>query len=136
MRWPDVADAVIAALEADDDVAAIVGGSIYLQGNREWEVPSVTMVLIADTEEERFAPVEYQLDLYTKTMPSLVMLEAAVRRVLHHDVHTEVGGLRMWSEFTAGRSFFGPETDQYFRRSLDFRFTPIRSRYVRVPVES
>ena len=58
-------------------------------------------------------------------------VERVVRWLFHHDTRVTIQGVHMWMEFVVGRTVTGPGRDRYFGRSLDFRATPIRQRYVR-----
>lgn len=135
LQWLLTWQAMVEAMEADSGITSVMGTPpstrIYMLGERQFEVPSITGLLVVETEDERWNPCEFQLDIYTRTVADMAAVEYRVRRLFHHDVRTTVGDMRMFAEFLAGRSSFGPATDQYFRRSLDFRMTPIRDRYVR-----
>lgn len=140
MRWHQVVQVMLAEMEADAEVTSVVGvmpsSRIYLAGTRQFEVDSVTLLPIVDVDEEVFVPCDFQLDLYAKTMAKLVTLEGALRRLFHHDVYTTLGNINCWSQVIAARSFFGPVSDGYFRRSLDVRVTPVRAKYAQSEVES
>jgi hypothetical protein len=132
MRAPEVWQAMVEAMEADARITAIVGDAIYLtDGEREFEVPSITGTLIASTQGERFTQSEWQLDCFGKTMQDAVDLGERIVRLFDRDVRAWIGGLRVWSRVTDEREFHGPVADKVYRRSLDIELEVIRSRYVR-----
>lgn len=131
MNWDEVwAEGVAPALLADPIVSAIMGDRIYLVGSRHLELPSITALQIVDTETENWAPCDWQFDVYAKTSTDVREVARAIRRLFHHDVQYELGPFLLWGEFLEGRDFGGPETDGWFRYSMDFRFTPGRSLYL------
>lgn len=133
MNWYEVWINALEAIAADMDVQAVLGAppAIYLEGEREPEVPSMTALLVTDTEDEVYAPVDWQFDLYTDTLDEMVFVEKALRRLLNQPLPVTLGNAELTSEFLGGQLLRGPEPDSYFRRILEFRFTPVRSRYYR-----
>ena len=131
MRWPDVVPALLDLLEADAIIEPIVGPAIYRTGrDRDFRVPSIEYTVISDVEEERFNPIRIQWDTFTRTDADLVAIERQMRRLMHHDVPTEIGGIGMWSQYVSRQDIPGLE-DGIRGSSTDFIYTPIRSRYVR-----
>lgn len=131
MRGLDAWVAAASVLEADDVISAIVGDAIYLAGDRAFEFPSIEGLIVVEDENERFAPVDIQFDIYTEGMVELEAVANRMHGLFHKDTRVEIGGLNMWAEFVPSGGPFGPTTQGYCRKSMDFRFTPIRRRYVR-----
>jgi len=127
VNWDAIWLEVLARLEGDATVASILGDRIYLWGDREFEVPSMTALLVVDTEDENWAPADWQFDIYARTFEDVVAVERAVRASLDRDWPIELGGHSFWTELVEARRLEGPSEDQIYRRSLDFRFTPARS---------
>lgn len=135
MNWDLVwTDGIVPAIEADPDVQDVLGGAIYLDGVREIEVPSMTALYITDTEEETFAPVDWQFDIYTAALDDALRVERALRRLFHRSTQYWLGPFFLFSEFVDGRELNGPAEDPFYRRSIDFQFRPVRSRYHRTAV--
>lgn len=134
MNWYEVWTNVAAAVLADDEFAAVMGTALYLAGSRAVEIPSATALLVVDTESEVWAPAEWQFDLYTRSMEELMAAEKALRRILNQPLQVTLGDAKVTCEFLSGQLLHGPERDPYFRRLLEFRFTPVRSRYYRPPI--
>lgn len=139
MNWWEVWTNVLAALEAEPDIAEVLENddyesTIYLDGERAFEVPSMTVLLVVNLEEEVFAPADWQFDLYTRTMDELLQVERAMMRLLNQPLPVTLDGAELTAEFTAGAGgtlLRGPERDSYYHRRLEFTFTPVRSRYYR-----
>ena len=132
MTWDDVwAEAIAPTILADAEISSVIGDALYLAGSRKFEVPSITALLIVDTEGEVWAPADWQFDLYMKTQAQLRTAARALRRLLHAEVQQELGPFLLWTEFLEGRADVGPDDVQAFHRySMDFRFTPGRSLYL------
>lgn len=131
MNWWEVWTNVLAALEADADIAEVMGEAIFLDGDRAIEIPCITALLVVNLEEEVYAPADWQFDLYTNSMDQLIQVEKAMMRLLGQPLPVTLEEAELSSEFIAGTLLRGPERDPYYRRTLEFRFTPVRSRYYR-----
>ncbi|MFW6012478.1 MAG: hypothetical protein ACOC92_02080 [bacterium] len=119
----------MAALNADPTFQDVFGDAGYLAGERPHEVPSWDWMMLVDLEEEVEGSQDFQFDLYAETAQSVRDAERALRRLLVRDRPYTLGGEWLRGEYIAGREFRGPESDQYFRRSLDIRLTTLRDRY-------
>lgn len=135
MNWFEVWTHVAAAIEEDEEIGVVLGRgegmAFYLAGARAFQVPSMTALLVVDTEEEVSAPAEWQFDICTKTLDDAVVVEKALRRLFNQPLATQLGNAVFTAEFLAGQALRGPEENPFFRRVLEFRFTPVRSRYHR-----
>lgn len=131
MNWYETWVGVLNTLSDDPELQGVVGTAIYLNGEREIELPSLTALLVTNEEMELDAPADWQFDAYGATLGQVVTMEKALMRLLHREGTRDIGGVLMFSEFIEGRTMNGPEPDRFYRRSLDFRFTPARSRYYR-----
>ena len=130
MRWPDVVLAIIAEVEADAVLSALFPDGVHRAEDRNFVVPSLVWSLISDVEDENFNPLRIQFDVFTRTDTEQAAAEAALRRLLHRDTPTVIGGVPMWSQY-ASRTNLGGLRDGIRGSASDFIFTPIRTRYVR-----
>lgn len=132
MNWYAIWTAIVAALELDPEIGAVMGSdTIWLDGERPLQVPSMTALLVVNTESEMWAPADWQFDIYTRTLEDAVRVEQALMRLLNQPMAVAMGDAEFTAEFQTGQLLRGPHTDPYFRRQLEFRFTPVRSRYYR-----
>lgn len=131
MNWDGVwSEGVKPAIAAESDITDILGTAFFLAGTRQFRVPSMTARMFFDTEGENWAPAEWQFDIYARTLEQVKTIARAMRRRFHHPVQQELGPFLLWTEFVDGRGLEGPDNDQYFAYSMDFRFTPGRSIYL------
>jgi hypothetical protein len=135
MRWPEVVTVLLDTVEADPVLSGIFGVDIYRAGDRKLKVPALEYTIISDTEEENFNPLRIQWDVFVRMDADLVAAERRLRRLFHHDLPTEIGGITMWAEYVARQDMQGL-MDGIRGSSTDFRFTPVRSRYVWAGSES
>lgn len=131
MNWWEIWSNALAAMEAEPDITEVMGDAIFLEGDREIVIPCINALLVVNTEEEVFAPAEWQFDLYTRTIEEVVQVEKAMMRLFNQPLYVVLGDARFTSELIEGTLLRGPYRDPYFRRQLEFRFTPVRSRYYR-----
>lgn len=126
---------MIDAMEARSEITDVVGEAIYLIGpagkDRAFEVPSITLTLLPDFQDENWEDIEFQLDIWTRDLDEAIEIERVVRGLFHRETRAELGDVKMWMQFIGGRTVTGPGENDYYGRSLDFRFTPIRQRYLR-----
>jgi hypothetical protein len=145
MRIEPVMTGVRALIMADPLAYEIVGAAIYEEGEREFQVPSITWTLLDEIPNaEVFHDIDIQFDPFTRSKGSLLTLQRRLHALLHRDVDWHLpssGGfgsgfsagfsgeeiIRVRSQFvgargtkTAGGVYGGP---------MDFRITAVRSRY-------
>lgn len=142
MRWYDAMTAVVSRLQNDAALVAVLGSSdrIYHRAaRREKVVPSVVWFSYSDVEFEVMNPIEVQFDLWAKATNTrtvghnMAIMEHAVRRRLHQDAWVQFDNVNMSSMLLTARDVFD-QGDNEMHRQLDFRFTPLRARYVPTPV--
>lgn len=128
MKWLDVVDAMVAALEADGELTTALGGPhIYVAvAGRTIRVPSIEYTAVADTLEENTEPVLLQLDLYARGTEAVATIERRVRIVLHRDLPYMLGALAVWGRLQGARSLDFPSDGEVRYRSLDFEFETAR----------
>lgn len=135
MNWYAIWTHIVAAMESDEEMRAIIGSGeaskLFLAGSRAVEIPSVSALLVTNVEEEVFAPFDFQFDGYFSTLAELTRWETAMMRLFNQPMSVAMGEAEFTASFVSGQLLRGPLTDPYFRRQLDFRFTPVRSRYNR-----
>lgn len=133
MRWDDVIEAVMDALEADADVVAfLAGNAISRASEQEFEKNRIEYTTITNFEGENWETLLVQFDIMGERNRTGELLDAerAIRRILHQDLPITIGGVNMFSQLTAARDLPGAG-DRVVGRSLDFRFEVTRSRYHR-----
>lgn len=131
MNWYAIWTGIVGALEMDEEISGVLAGAFWLDGERPFEVPSMTALLVVNTETEMWAPADWQFDIYTRTIEDAVRVEQAMMRLLNQPLAVAMGDAVFTAEFQTGQLLRGPHTDPYFRRQLEFRFTPVRARYYR-----
>lgn len=132
MRWDTVIPAALMVpVEADSDVRAVLGNppAFFMAGEREFKVNSMRWTLIANTEGENWEESLIQVDFWVRRLADVLTLEAALRRLLHHEIELTVGGVTLWSKYVDSRPL-GGATDGTIARALDFRLTYLRGRHV------
>jgi hypothetical protein len=131
MRWHTVLPlTIVAHIEDDTDVQSVLGSpaAFFMVGERDFRCPSMRWQLIANPEGENFEESLLQIDFWVRTVADAATLEAALRRLLHHEIEVTIGGVRLWSKYVDGRPLGGAK-DGTVARSLDFRQTYLRGRY-------
>lgn len=127
MRWPEVLNALVAALEADTELTTLLSGPhIYRsQDLRTVRDPSVAWTLIVDTEAENTEEILVQWDVWSGNDDTGVAILRKLRKLLTARAVVEVGGVRMWMLFEGGRDQ-PDEEDGVSHRSFDGRYIPAR----------
>ena len=89
------------------------------------------MFLVADGENEQWAPCTLQWNLWTADLASNVAAERALRRLFTADLPVNLGTVyTVSSEYVDGDVLATPDRDGYFGRAVRFRHTPLREQYV------
>lgn len=130
MRWDDVAQAIVTALNADAGLTTALGGQHVYPGSaaRAHRVPSVEYVVIFDRYSESLNPMLFQIDYWAKGTAQGVAIEERLRAVLHSDVRRTFAGVDCATLYDDSRTHDHPEAG-VVHRSLDFRFEPVREQY-------
>lgn len=130
MNWQIVLAGLLADLAAAPTLSAIYGSAVRLSGaGVDHLVPSIDVTLIADTENELWAPATFQIDLWNSHLSDVVTAESFIRSVYHAPLPIEIGGLSCFAQYTDGTTIASPERDGYYGRALRFTFTPLRAAY-------
>jgi hypothetical protein len=128
VRLYQVVDGVLGAIENDATLALLFGSRVRQSGDAPIESRVMEWSAIGDTEGELYNPVLIQFDLFTESSALMVEAEVALRRLLHHDLPVELGGVGLWSQFQARREI--PDTPKgILGVSQDYLFTPLRTKY-------
>lgn len=132
MRWDAVLKAVGDEAVASPTLARIfTAANIRLHGSQEFAVPSLQFRVIADTEGEEDAPCTVQWDIWTDDEASLTLAERILRRLFHHDLPVNIGGVEMiTSVYVDGSTLASPDRDGLFGRAVRFSHVPLREQYV------
>lgn len=128
MKWDVVLEVVCGLVEADTDVASVLGASspaLFMVGDRDHQVPSVQWQLLTDPQGEVWGDARTQWEIFAKSVDQVRTLERGIRRVLHRDVLFVAGGHQLISRMTGGAGPSGPHDGQVYRR-LDFTTQYIR----------
>lgn len=134
MNWYEVWTNIAAAIAANATITGVVGENFRLAGDAAVQVPSLIALLVTDSEDELYAPADWQFDIYAYSLGEVMTVEKELRRMLNQPLQVALGDADVTCEFVGGQLLRGPERDPYFRRLLEFRFTPVRSRYYRPPI--
>ena len=133
MRWDAVIAAVTGTALADPIIVGIIGAAGRLAGTGPHQVSLLEWSLIADTEDELWAPCTVQWDLWVNTIEEQIALERQLRRLFHAELPVNLAGVRMWSQYVDGSVLASPDRDGYYGRALRFRYTPLRDLYAGTP---
>jgi hypothetical protein len=132
MRWDDVIRAMSQAALHDLVLASIYGDAVRAAGYIEHLAPSLQYRLVSDTEAEQWAPHIVQWDQWTLTPKDLEDSERALRLLFNQDDEMWFGDVRMWSVYLDGAELIdaNPDRFNFYGRTVRFRLTPVRDRYV------
>lgn len=138
MIWDEVTQAMVAALQADAQLVALLGDAtriFAMEEGVERRIPGVGYQLIYEAEEEVLNPIIVQIDYWaakdgtTPARAQAALLEQRIRRVLHHPIRRDFGGIEMATLFVESRDMDDPKPG-VIRRQLDFRFEPVKRRII------
>lgn len=107
MKWPAVVEALLARLEADAALLALIGSVAAItqqEDGRELRVPSVEYLIVSDAEVETTERVLVQWDLFGRTTEAAVDLERRLRQLLTARMPVSVGGVAMWMLYQGSRT--------------------------------
>jgi len=136
--WDEVTQAMVAALQADAQLVALLGDAtriFAMEEGVERRIPGVGYQLIYEAEEEVLNPIIVQIDYWaakdgtTPARAQAALLEQRIRRVLHHPIRRDFGGIEMATLFVESRDMDDPKPG-VIRRQLDFRFEPVKRRII------
>lgn len=133
MRWPEVAQAIVATLEADAEVMALVGGpdGVLKDGDQDFHVKKLLYKIVGLVQTENWEPCRIQFTWFTRTDEDLVAGELALARLFGIDGVGVFAGLEMMAQYANGsRTDVEGLSDGIRGSSTDYIFTPKRSRYV------
>lgn len=133
MKWHEVVDAMLTAIIADAALVAIYGSVVRRAGDAPFAAPALEWDVIADSENELWAPCVVQLDQWCTSQIALSRSEQRLRRMFHHDLPITLGAVSVWSQYVDGSTLASPDRDGYFARAIRFRMTPLRDRYDPAP---
>lgn len=123
----ELLNAVVPLLKADATLVELLGGQhIYRNRSRATiQNPSVTYSVLWNGVLENNSPVTIQFDIWGKTYESCLRVEQRLYELLHSDVATELGGMRMWSFFDGSFDFHEEDQSDYHRGAV-YKFIPAR----------
>lgn len=124
MNWPDVVAALVAEVDGDAAILALLGGSPRLYPSDDphaGALPSLAYTVVVDRDGENVDALDIQWDIFGSedTVASLYPLLKA--RVSSRRTRT-IGGIAIWMDRIAGRVHPAPEagTAHY---SFDVRYS-------------
>ena len=131
MKWDFVVEFWLARLYADAELMAFLGGEhIYPAGpKRPVVVPSVEYVMLDDREGEWLNPIGIQVDYWARGMKKAQEIERRLRLLTHQDYGQELGGERLWMNYTDSRTIEYPNDPGVVHRALDFTIETVRLKY-------
>ena len=133
MKWHQLMNQLKDVVLADPVLSSIYGTSMRMAGVGDVQAPLLEWMLIADSENELWAPTVIQFDQWTGDMPTLARSEQRLRRLFHLDLPATFGTITCWAQYVDGESLAAPDRDGYYARAIRFRFTPLRDRYAPAP---
>ncbi len=126
MVWDDVVAALLQLLQNDEQLKTLLGGpQIYRSKSRaSIQIPGVYYTVVSSVLQENLEPTLIQWDIWAKGAEQASSIEKRLYQLMHSDVPVTICGLKMWSQYEAGRD---DDPDQStVRRLLDYRYTPAR----------
>jgi hypothetical protein len=132
MMWDHVMVRVTALMLADDILIALVGANVRMAGTGDHKVPLIEWSHIGDTQNELWAPISIQFDIWAHTMDDMRAIERRLHQLFNKDLPIDVGGLRMFSVYNDGSMLATPDRSNYEGRAVRFHFTPLREKYAEV----
>ncbi len=133
MMWDAVMERVRDEILANATLVGIFSSAFRMAGTGVQTVPSLEWTLISDLENELWAPMIIQFDLWTKDARSNREAELALRGLYHRDIPRVLADLRVWMEYNDGSQLATPDRSNIIGRAIRFKFTPLRRQYA-VPV--
>lgn len=130
MMWDQVIQRVKVEVLADATLSGIFATAFRAAGTGEQEIPLIEWTLISDVENELWAPMIFQFDLWTKTAAQCRIAERAMRGLYHQDMPRMLGDLMVWMQYNDGSILAIPDRSNFVGRAVRFIFTPLRSKYV------
>lgn len=129
MMWDRVMAYVKDLIEADPALVPDFGTSFRKAGTSEFKVPSIEWHLLSDTENELWAPMLVQFDIWHSSAATVRRAELRFRALFHHGPSVEFDGYTVMSEYADGNDLATPTRSGFTGRGLRFRFEPLRQRY-------
>ena len=134
-QWPLILRAIVATLEGDAQLTALVGehGVFHMTQGVERRVPGIGYQLIYEGRGDVMDPVIVQIDHWARATQQKTALEvsaeieARVMALLHSEARRDFGGWDMATLFVESRDMDDPKPG-VVRRQMDFRFEPLRRR--------
>lgn len=138
MKWDVVLDRALDAILAHAVLGPLFGTRVVKAG--PWsldalpEMPRLEWTLVADSEDELWAPCIFQFDIWARNEDDLLTGERWLRRLFHQDLPFALGSgdaaITMWGQYTGEKAELAtPDRDGFYGRAIRFRFTPLRDRY-------
>lgn len=133
MMWDRIMELVVAEIAADTVLSAIFGDHIrQAPSSGDMVIPGIEWTLIGDTENELWAPMIIQFDLWLSSAESMRQAERRLRQLYHRDVPRAIGDFQMWTTYSDGTILAVPDRANYSGRALRFQMTPLREQYAGV----
>lgn len=129
MRWPDLLAAVFDELRASTMLTAIFGNSITDVEERDFKAPTLRVDILTNIETENYEPTLIQFDIWTRGKQDQIIAEEELRRMFHRDTPYILQGVGTWSRYEGRNRLEGPQ-DGILGVAVDYRFEPLRSRYI------
>lgn len=129
MMWDEVMSRINTEILADSTLSTIFGTEFKAAGTGVLSVPSLEWMLVGDREDELWAPMIVQFDIWVKTASSARVAERRLRELYHRDLPRYLGDIQMWTVYSDGSWLASPDRAQHTGRAVRFTFTPLREKY-------
>lgn len=129
MMWDEVMARVKTVILEDPTLLSLFGEAYRKAGVSELRVPVIEWNLLSDTENELWAPMLVQFDIWTDVAANARHAERRLRSLFHKDLLLQIDDLQLFAEYTDGTDLATPNRADFTGRGLRFRFTPLRRQY-------
>lgn len=135
MMWDRVIERLRALMLVDGVLEPVFGDNVRMAGSGASPSPKVSMIeytLVADSEDELWAPCVIQFDVWAPTFDKVTIGERRLRQLFNPPLPIELEGVMMWAQYVEGNLLASPDRDGFSGRAVRFRFTPLRERYASI----
>lgn len=133
MMWDRIMTFVVAEILDNEILAGIFGTSVrQAPTSGEMVVPGIEWSLIGDTENELWAPMIVQFDIWCESAVDSRTAERQLRSLYHRDLQRTIGTFTMFTQYSDGETLEVPDRANYSGRAIRFQLTPLREQYAGV----
>lgn len=129
MMWDAVLERAIARIKGNATLAEIFGDNVRMAGTGDLKVPSVEFTLLSDTNNELWAPILVQFDLWTDRAADNRQAERIVLSLFDLRVPGVWDDVMVMSDYVDGSTLASPARSGFSGRGLRFRISPLRQQH-------